>query len=118
VLPKRYRLTRSDDFCRVREDGECLTTRRLVLCYRPNGGDVPRIGFSVSRRVGGAVVRNRIKRRLRAGMRPLCTVLEPGWDMVVIARQLASQATGPQLSADLDRLLGQAHLLRVGTHDA
>ena len=116
MLPKRYRLTRSEDFTRVREEGECYTTRRLVLCFRRNQGAMLRVGFSVSKRVGGAVVRNQVKRRLRAGIRPFCEVMAPGWDLVVIARQQASMATGPELGADLSLLLGKARLYRADAH--
>jgi len=118
VLPKRYRLIRTEDFARVREQGECFTTRRLVLCYQRNKGAQLRVGFSVSKRVGGAVVRNQVKRRLRAGIRPFCQVIEPGYDLVVIARQQASTASGPELGADLSLLLGKARLYRAGTDGA
>ncbi|MEN6480368.1 MAG: ribonuclease P protein component [Anaerolineales bacterium] len=118
MLPRRNRLTRSEDFARIREAGECLTARRLVLCYQHNGGDSLRVGFSVSKRVGGAVVRNRIKRQLRAGIYPLCEAIEPGWDVVVIARQQAATASSAQLHAELDQLLQRAHLLKAATHEA
>ena len=118
MLPKRYRLTRSEDFARIREMGECFTARRLVLCYQRNDGVGLRVGFSVSKRVGGAVVRNRVKRRLRANMCALCEVIEPGWDVVVIARQQASTATSSQLNTELDQLLHKAHLFKASVHGA
>jgi ribonuclease P protein component len=116
VLPKRYRLVRSEDFARIRREGECFSTRRLVLCYVRNQDAGLRVGFSVSKRVGGAVVRNRVKRRLRAGIRPFCEVIAPGWDLVVIARQQASDAAGPELDTDLALLLGKARLYRANAH--
>jgi ribonuclease P protein component len=118
VLPRRYRLTRSEDFERVREQGDCFASRRLVLCCQHSAAEQVRIGFSVSKRVGKAVVRNRVKRRLRASAYALREALVPGWDVVVIARQSAANATGAQLSAELDQLCGRAHLLKAGVDGA
>jgi ribonuclease P protein component len=116
VLPRRYRLTRSEDFARVREQGDCFASRRLVLCCHRGGAEQVRIGFSVSKRVGKAVVRNRVKRRLRASAYALREVIAPGWDLVVIARQSAAVATAAQLGAELDQLCGRARLLKGSVH--
>lgn len=118
MLPKRYRLVRSEDFARVQEEGQCLSTRRLVLCYHETQGSGFRVGFSVSKRVGGAVVRNRVKRRLRACIFPLCQTVKPGIDLVIIARQQAATASSVQLSADLDLLLGRAQLYAMDAYGA
>ena len=66
----------------------------------------PRVGFVVSKAVGGAVVRNRVKRRLRALMAARIGTVPAGYDVVVRANPAAPRASYAELGADLDRLLG------------
>jgi ribonuclease P protein component len=84
---KRGRLTRSADFERVYRQGRSHGNRYLVLYAFPTGGgDPPRLGVSVSRKVGGAVERNRVKRLLREAFSAREGSLGPGQDLVVVAR--------------------------------
>lgn len=84
--------------------GELLSLRVL-----PNGQPHSRFGFAVSRRVGKAVVRNRVKRRLRAAV----AELHPpgGFDVIVTARAPAAGATYHELKAALAQLLRRAGVL-------
>ena len=83
--------------------------RFLVLRTLPNGLPHTRYGFVVSKRVGKAVARNRLKRRLREGVRPMA--VRPGWDVVLLARPPAAAATYQQLREALVELLSRARLL-------
>ena len=87
---KRGRLTRSAEFERIRRQGRSHGNRYLVLYTFPReaGGDPAqaRLGVSVSRRVGGAVDRNRVKRLLREAFGAEAAKLPPGSDAVVVAR--------------------------------
>lgn len=89
----RGRLTRSEDFTRVYRAGRSVANKYLVLYYfeRPgtsvpgeDGG--PRVGFSVSKRLGGAVERNSVKRVLREAFRACGESLGGGMDLVFVAR--------------------------------
>lgn len=88
--PGRARLSRSADFDRVFRQGRSHAGRELVLYVFPRTGeDPPRLGLSVSRKVGGAVQRNRVKRMLREAFAVEGAQLPPGTDAVVVARREA-----------------------------
>lgn len=83
-----------------------------MLVARRAGGEHCRFGFSVSKRVGNAVVRNRVKRRLKEAARvELLPRIELGWDFVVIARKDAADADYHRLNRSLQRLFKRAKLL-------
>ncbi|MFC1945621.1 ribonuclease P protein component [Chloroflexota bacterium] len=84
-------LNKPAQYARVYENGKSWANRLFVVKASPNELGVARYGFSVGRRVGNAVVRNRVKRRLREIVRSL--PLRAGWDIVVIARGAAGVAS-------------------------
>jgi ribonuclease P protein component len=89
VTKRRHRLSRSRDFEAVYRRGRSTSTRYLVLYSFPReeaDGEGPRLGLAVSRQHGGAVERNRLKRRLRAAFDELVEGLPAGHDYVLIAR--------------------------------
>lgn len=90
LRPGRARLSRSADFDRVIRRGRSHASREFVLYVFPRetGGD-PRLGLSVSRKVGGAVQRNRVKRLLREAFSLESARLPEGTDAVVVARREA-----------------------------
>lgn len=119
--PKRRRLSRSAEFERVYRQGRSKSNRFLVLYSFPRAGDQrdeseggPRLGLSVSRRVGGAVDRTRVKRILREAFWAEAERLPEGSDYVVVARPDARELaerdgmTGVRtaLSELVDALLG------------
>jgi ribonuclease P protein component len=75
----------------------------------PNGSNLSRYGFSVTKKVGKAVQRNRLKRLLREVMR--LQSLKPGWDIVFMARTVAVNADYHQLEKAATKLLARAQLL-------
>lgn len=92
LSPRRGRLSRSADFDRVIRGGRSHSCREFVLYVFPRGGDgSSRLGLSVSRRVGGAVERNSVKRLVREAFARLSKRLPPGSDAVVIARPAARE---------------------------
>jgi ribonuclease P protein component len=101
------------DFAALQADARSRIDPLLVLRYRPNGLDRTRYGISTSRRTGSAVVRNRIRRRLRTLLAALAGRVTGGWDVLVIARPPAAQASQAQLGEVLERLLRQAGITQA-----
>ena len=113
MLPRKYRLTKPADFYRAHSKGQAWSNRMLVLCRHPNGLADSRFGFSVSKRLGNAVVRNRIKRLLREAVKEHRDLFSPGWDVLLIAlRGITGADYGAVESSVLD-LASVARLLNL-----
>ena len=102
-------LTKPEDFARVHEQGKWMGGGLVGIKSRPSDLPQARYGFIVSKRVGKAVVRNRVKRRLREIVRQL--VLKPGTDIILGVKPQAAQADFGALKTDVLKLLAQAGLL-------
>jgi len=119
VLPAQHRLRHSADFAAaVRAAGGARSGSRLIVVHAnqtdARAGLPPRVGFVVSKAVGGAVVRNRTKRRLRALAHQRLDQVPAGADIVIRANPVAAQASSSELAAELDVLLPRV-LGRLGS---
>lgn len=108
MLPREHRLTTAGDFRSATRSGRRAGSRTLVVhlwapSEAPRGTVVPRVGFVVSKSVGNAVVRNRVKRRLRHLVREHLTLLPPSGVLVVRALPAAAGASYADLGRDLAR---------------
>lgn len=104
------RLRKSHEFRDVRMRGRRVSDRLLTMGVAESEAGTTRFGLAVSKRVGGAVTRNRVKRRLRECLSSLETL--PGYNVVVSARPTAAHADYHMLMSSLRRLAGQAGLLQ------
>jgi ribonuclease P protein component len=111
VPRRRGRISRSGDFDAVYRRGRSAANRHLVVYAFAREGAPPgapaRLGLSVSRKVGDAVVRNRVKRALREQFAALVPALPPGLDVVVIARPGAAEYLSERGPAALGARLGE-----------
>ena len=108
-MPGAERLTKTGQYAHVYQKGNSWASTLLVLKAAPNELEFSRWGLSVSRRVGGAVVRNRVKRLLREILRQ--TPVKTGWDIIILARLAASHVRYATLERSLRALLSRAQLL-------
>ena len=99
--PKRVRLRRRTEYLRVQRMGKRTHTPSFVIVRHPTGSQGVRLGITVSSKVGNAVVRNRIKRRVRESFRVRRSAMSSGFDVVVIAKQGAHDLTFSQIEREL-----------------
>lgn len=113
----RGRLSRSAEFERVYRQGRSTANRHLVLYTFENASTArPRLGLSVSRKVGGAVERNRVKRMLREAFARNEDGLRPGQDLVVVARPSAAEFVEREGLEGLDQALAEL-LAKAGAQE-
>ena len=110
TVKRLFRVRENQRFQEIRRQGRAYSHDLLVLCALPNGQAYSRFGFSVNSRIGRAVVRNRIKRRLREIVRLWMHQIGPGWDVILIARRPIRSADYRQMEAACARLFRRAHL--------
>ncbi len=110
-MKRADRLPRNADFQRVRAAKRSWAHPLLVLFAAPSELPATRLGVSVGKRVGNAVVRNRVRRRLREAVRLRRPDLRPGHDLVFIARPASAEADWPALRAAAEQLLRRARIL-------
>ena len=113
-LGRRDRLRSRRDFERLTREGERRASPSFVVFVSSaprrgpeTGGPRPRLGVTASRKLGGAVVRNRVKRRIRECFRRCRDLLPPGADVVVIARRGAAELTSAEVGAELAGLFAK-----------
>jgi len=86
-MQQRYRLRAGQDFERLRREGRAVHHRWMTLSVAHNGLDHNRYGFITGKGLGKAVIRNRVRRLLREAVRAMHPRLQPGHDIVLIARR-------------------------------
>ena len=110
-MQKKFRLTRSEDFKRVRRSGKSYAHPLVVLIVQAHDQPRVKVGVAAGRTVGTAVYRNRAKRLLREAMRTLIPDLTSGLDLILIARPGLVTASLEETRKALLTLLQRAQLL-------
>ncbi len=109
--PRLVTISRPRDFATLQSDG--TTTSHPLLLARSVRTDLEttRFGLATGRKLGGAVVRNRVRRRLREALRVMAPSFRPGWDVLIIARPQLVEADHDALVGALSRVLRRAGVL-------
>ena len=105
TFPREARLVRRGDFDAVYRAGKRRSSSHFTVFFRANELPQSRFGVSIKKALGGAVVRNRIRRRLREIVRCHRGEIPAGWDIVIHPKSAVAQAAFVTLTADLLRLL-------------
>src|SRR6202051_1022645 len=105
LFPRDARLVRRGDFDAVYRAGRRRSSSHFVAFFRANQLPQSRFGFSIKKALGGAVVRNRIRRRLRGAVGCHRLEIAPGWDMCMRPKSIVARSEHSTLTADLLRLL-------------
>jgi len=105
LYPREARLVRRGDFDAVYRAGKRRSSSHFTVFFRANELPQSRFGFSIKKALGGAVVRNRIRRRLREVVRCHRLEIPAGWDIVIHPKSSVARAEFAALTADLLRLL-------------
>jgi ribonuclease P protein component len=104
-------LSRPADFARLQERGVARTHPLLVGRFVRTDLATTRFGFATGRRLGGAVVRNRVRRRIREALRVMAPSFQQGWDVLIIARTAIVGADHDALVGALRRVLRSGGVL-------
>ena len=105
----KNRLTSTTEFRRVRRTGKSYAHPLVLLVASATNGEQSRYGVTASRSIGGAVKRNRAKRRMRAAIQ--AAELSPGWDLILVARPGLDEVPWPELEKAIQSLLKQAGVI-------
>jgi ribonuclease P protein component len=104
-FPRAGRLVRRAEYDAVYRDGLRRSSREFTVFLRPNGLDISRFGWSIKKALGGAVRRNRIRRRLREILRLHRQEIATGWDIVIHPRSSVGTAKFALLTGELLKVL-------------
>jgi ribonuclease P protein component len=110
-MQRRSRLTGSPRFSQIHQDGTSAANRLLVIRFLANDLEYSRFGFLVSKRIGNAAVRNKVKRRLREAVRS--NSIKGGWDALFIARRGTESASYHDLRQAITNLLRRGSLVDI-----
>jgi ribonuclease P protein component len=103
-LDDQNRVKKRRDFTRVYQKGKSVAAKDMVLCYRKNGLSDFRVGFTVSKKVGNAVTRNHVRRRLKEIARLHPDFFMLGYDYVIVAKHTITQISYREMEKEVENL--------------
>jgi len=110
-VKRKFHLTHSKDIHRVKSKNQTVYHRLLILVYAQNELDISRTAVVASKKVGNAVKRNRVRRRIWAAVDQQWNEIKPGWDLIFYSRSAIVDADYPEILNAVKHLLGQAGVI-------
>src|SRR5699024_3264048 len=111
-MDKRYRLRNNREFKKVFDNGKNFWNRNLILYRKKNDLDRTRLGITITRKFGNAVVRNRVRRRLNEIYRLNLYRINDGYDLVIIPKKNAVDLSYEELKSALEHILKISKVLK------
>ena len=111
-MEKKFRLRKNEDFKKVYKEGKNYWNRNLVLYKRKNKLDYSRIGFSITKKFGNSVERNRAKRRLKEICRLNFYNVKDGYDIIIIPKKNIIDIDYKELESAVLHILKISHLMK------
>ncbi len=108
ILAEKNKIRKRRDFTKTYKKGHSTIAPSVVLCYRNNHLDTFRCGFTVSKKVGKAVERNKVRRRMKEIVRNHLDLFTTGTDYIFVARKKANQVEFCRLEDDMLNLIKRA----------
>ena len=118
MLEKKHRLTKRKEFNYIFKQGKAFSSKMFVLNYSPTKLPTFKVGFSVSKKIGNAVVRNKVKRRMREAFRSLQEEVNPKYNYIFVARQGVELANFDQIKSSFIFSLEKSGLIKKENNDS
>ena len=112
-MNRSYSLKRHKDFRYTYRTGKSVSSRLFSLIWARNRLDTVHIGFSVSKKIGNSVQRNRVKRRLRACITPMLPIIRRGMNLIIVARPEVLTVAFVEMQKQMYDLLQRSKLVEV-----
>ncbi|MBS4539312.1 ribonuclease P protein component [Clostridium sp. D2Q-11] len=109
-MDKKLKLRNNRDFRKVYDKGKSISNKYLVMFYIKNGLDYNRVGFSTTKKLGNAVIRNKVKRLIKESFRLNNDNLINGYDIVFLARIRANSASYEDMEKSIINLFKRSKL--------
>ena len=111
-MEKKYRLRKNMEFRRVYNGGKSYWNRNLILYVRKNDLENSRIGITITKKIGNAVVRNRIRRRMKEIIRLKLGNIKPGYDLIIIPKKNVQDISYKDLESAMIHIMRISKILK------
>lgn len=112
-MEKKYRLRNNEDFKMVYRKGKSYWNRNLGIYIMKNNLNNSRIGFSITKKFGNSVIRNRTRRRIQEILRKKFDYIKEGYDIIIIPRKNVVDITHKQLESAILHILKISHVFKL-----
>lgn len=111
-MDKRYRLRNNMEFKRVYKDGKNYWNRNLILYVRKNNMENSRVGYSITKKIGNSVVRNKVRRRMKEILRLNFSNVKDGYDLIFIPKRNVVDISYKELESAILHILKLSKVLK------